>query len=420
MRLVAAARDVGFVSFGRYGQYVVTIVTVPLIARLLGPEGLGLVAVGMSSYFIGSLLVDLGITQFLAATIPGGGVRQIRGNYLAIRASIFGTIVGALLLGLVLGAGPVVTMILLGLSAGGASSMSEDWVLIGQGRFGASMAYQGAGRIAYLVLLIVVLPRYPHAAVALICLLLSSIVTVGLTWRDSLKRFGRPERPRHVLIMIRKGIPVLTSRLLVSSFGLGSATIYSSVLDAASLGLFSAGDRLLRAIQGQLDAIGLALLPRMARVGGADRFWKRAVFSMLVCVGIACVATATVWVTAPTLIGVMFGDGFADAVPLLRVEAFILPATALTSFATTAVLPVRQDTTGVLIGAVIGTCVAAVWFYVAVRTHSVWALAYGTLSSEVALALWYIIRMRILKVRDRNAGHGETDRVVADGEVTVP
>ena len=32
------------------------------------------------------------------------------------------------------------------------------------------MAYQGAGRIAYLVLLIVALPRYPHAAVALICL----------------------------------------------------------------------------------------------------------------------------------------------------------------------------------------------------------------------------------------------------------
>jgi O-antigen/teichoic acid export membrane protein len=420
MRLVAAARDIGFVSFGKYGQYVVTIVTVPLIARLLGPEGLGLVAIGMSSYFIGTVLVDLGITQFLAATVPSGDVCQIRGNYLAIRTSIFGTIVGALLLGLVLGAGPVVTMILLGLSAGGAWAMSEDWVLIGQGRFGASMAYQGAGRIAYLVLLIVVLPRYPHAVVALICMLLSSIVTVGLTWRDSLKRFGRPGRPRHVLTMVRKGIPVLTSRLLVTSFGLGSATIYSSVLDAASLGLFSAGDRLVRAIQSQLDAIGLALLPRMARVGGVDRFWKRAVFSMLVCVGIACAATAFVWVTAPTLIDLIFGDGFEDAIPLLRVEAFILPAAALTSFATTAVLSVRQDTTGVLIGAVIGTCVAAGWFFVAVRTHSVWALVYGTLCSEIATALWYIIRMRFLNLRDRNACHGETDRVVADGEVVVP
>ena len=170
MRLVAAARDIGFVSFGKYGQYVVTIVTVPLIARLLGPEGLGLVAIGMSSYFIGTVLVDLGITQFLAATVPSGDVRQIRGNYLAIRTSIFGTIVGALLLGLVLGAGPVVTMILLGLFAGGLWSMSEDWVLIGQLRFGASTWYQAVGRVAYLVLLVLLLPRGPahHRRAALL------------------------------------------------------------------------------------------------------------------------------------------------------------------------------------------------------------------------------------------------------------
>ena len=38
--------------------------------------------------------------------------------------------------------------------------------------------------------------------------------------------------------MVRMGAPVLTSRLLIASYGQGSGAVYSSVLDAASLGLF--------------------------------------------------------------------------------------------------------------------------------------------------------------------------------------
>jgi O-antigen/teichoic acid export membrane protein len=403
MSLVTIVRDIGFVSFGKYGQYVVTAVTVPLTARILGIEGLGLLSIGMSSYFIGSLLVDLGITQFFAARMHHEDVGQLRGNYLAIRASIFGAIVVALLLVVMFHAEVHVQMILLGLFAGGFWSMSEDWVLIGQGRFGASTAYQGVGRIAYLLLLIVLLPRYPYAAVAMLCLAASSAVTVGLTWWDSLRRFGRPARPHGILSTVRLSVPMLTSRLLVSSYGQGSATVYSSVLDAASLGLFSAGDRMVRALQSLLDPIGLALLPRMAHIKDDARFWKRVTLALASCVGTALVVAVTLWLAAPLVIRVIYGEAFMAAVPLVRIEALILPATALTSFAITAVLPVRRDSAGVLIGAVIGTCVAAVWLYVAVHNHSVWALVYGTLSSEVTVATWYILRMWRLSKREHTA-----------------
>lgn len=401
IRFITVARDIGYVSFGKYGQYIVTAVTVPLMARILGTGGLGLLSIGMSSYFIGSLLVDLGITQFLAAKMRHDDVNQLRGNYLVIRATVFGAITAALVFGLVLGAGVHVQMILLGLFAGGLWSMSEDWLLIGQGRFGTSTAYQGIGRLAYLVLLVLLLPRHPSAAVALLCLAASSILTVGLTWWDALKRFGHPSRPHGLLATVRLGAPILTSRLLVSSYGQGSVTVYSSLLDAASLGLFSAGDRIVRAFQSMLDPIGFALLPRMANMSDDARFWRRATLALLACVATALVVAVSLWVAAPTLIRVIFGHEFVDSVPLLRVEALILPATALTSYVTTAVLPVRGDTTGVLIGAVIGTCVAAVWLYAAILTHSVWTLVYGTLNSEVAVALWYVARMRHLSVREQ-------------------
>ncbi|WP_338758031.1 oligosaccharide flippase family protein [Nocardia vulneris] len=409
---LAIIRDIGYVSFGKYGQYVVTIVTVPLIARVLGTHGLGLLAIGMSAYFIGSLLVDLGITSYLAARVHDANspelgsdrfrhVNQLRGDYLAIRAGTLGVLGAALLLSYAVGAPEHLAMILLGLFAGGFWSVSEDWLLIGQGRFGASTAYQAVGRIGYLVLLVAVLPRMPSAQVALLCLLVSSVPTVALTWWDSLRTFGRPARPRGIRAVLRTGAPVFTSRLLVTSYGQGAAAVYSAVLDAVSLGLYSAGDRLVRAIQSTLDPIGFALLPRMARKSADDNFWRHAMQALLACVCTATVAAAAVWLAAPMLIHLVFGQDFTAAIGLLRVETFVLPATAITSFVTTAVLPVRQDTTGVLIGAVLGTAVAATALAIAFRTHSVWTLVYGTVVVEFTVAAWYLLRIRTLIHRER-------------------
>lgn len=282
-------------------------------------------------------------------------------------------------------------------------------MLIGQARFAASTGYQAVGRIIYLGLLVTILPRIPRAEVALLCLMLGAVVTIALTWRDSLRRFGRPARPHRIIDTVRMGITVLTSRLLVLGYGQGATAIYSSVLTPASLGLFSAGDRLVRAVQSVLDPIGFALLPRMARISHEDRFWRRGVLALLVCVGMACIATAALWVAAPFLVELIFGRAFAEAVPFLRLEVLILPATALTSFATTAILPVRKDAAGVLIGALIGVCLAGIWLYIAVRTGSVWSLVYGTLCCETAVALWYVARMWHLYRRERN------ETVPADG-----
>lgn len=404
-------RDIALVTFGKYGQYVITLVTVPLLARTLGPHGTGLLAIGMSSYFIGSLLVDLGITQFLAARVHESElgraeINRLRGSYLAIRLGTL-AVIGATLLGsLAAGAAPPLHMVLLGLFAGGFWSVSEDWLLIGQGRFGSSTGYQGVGRIVYLVLLIVLLPHYPTATTAVLCLLISSAPTVGLTWWDSVRNYGPPAKPYGVRAMMRMAAPVFTSRMLVTGYGQGSAAVYSAVLDAASLGLYSAGDRLVRAIQSSLDPIGFALLPRMARRSTHDRFWRNSIQALVAVVTVATVASVSVWVLAPTLIHLIYSHDFDGAIGLLRLEVLILPATTITSYVTTAILPVKSDTMGVLIGAVIGTCIAGIALAYAVRTQSVWTLVHGTVSAEIGVALWYIIRVRWLIVRERSVRSG--------------
>ncbi|MBM7417282.1 MULTISPECIES: oligosaccharide flippase family protein [Nocardiaceae] len=422
---LSAVRDIAFVSFGKYGQYLVTIVTLPLTARILGTEGLGLLAIAMSAYFIGSLLVDFGITTFLAAMANDENLNQLRGNYLALRATVLAVMGTGLLASLLVGAHVHLHMILLGLFAGGFASFGDDWVLVAQARFGIGVVYQGIGRVLYLVLLVTLLPMFPSAAVAMLCLLASSVVSVALTWRLTIREFGPPSKPKDVTAMVRMGVPVLTSRLLITSYGQGAATFYSVALSAASLGIFSASDRLIRAFQSLLDAIGYGLLPRLAR-GREDHFWQNALRGLTACVGVAVVATVGLWVSAPLLISLVFGDQFSSAVDIMRVQVFILPFTAITSFVTTAILPVRQDTKGVLIGAVIGTVFAAGALATALSTASVWALVYGTLTCEVAVAAWYLLRVRMLHRRNDDALRAESEAptvpmaVVASDAPTVP
>ncbi|WP_245810904.1 lipopolysaccharide biosynthesis protein [Rhodococcoides corynebacterioides] len=407
---LAAVRDIAFVSFGKYGQYLVTIVTLPLTARILGTEGLGLLAIGMSAYFIGALLVDMGITTFLAAMMNADNVNRLRGNYLALRAAVLSAMGVALALGMLVDAHVHLHMVLLGLFAGGVSSFGDDWVLVAEARFGIGVVYQSIGRVLYLVLLVGLLPHFPSASVAMLCLLLSTLVNVVLTWRLTLTEHGLPSRPNGVLAMVRMGAPVLTSRLLITSYGQGAASFYSVALSAASLGLFSASDRLVRAFQSLLDAIGYGLLPRLAR-GREDHFWGNAFRGLGATVAIAAGVSVVLWIAAPWVIPLIFGAEFTGAVEIMRVQAFILPFTALTSFVTTAVLPVQQDTRGTLIGAVVGAIFAGGALLAAVATGSVWALVFGTFTCEIAVATWYLLRVRMLRRRSETPVDAHDDAI---------
>ncbi|WP_078325009.1 lipopolysaccharide biosynthesis protein [Mycobacteroides salmoniphilum] len=405
-RILRLAKDFGAVVFGKYGQYVVTFATVPLLARILGPAGMGLLAVGMAAYFFGSILVDLGMTPFLAARLPAlretpAELQQIRTDYLALRLTTLAILGAAFGAGSIAGAPPYVHMILLGLFAGGLWATSDDWLLIGQGRFVASAIYQGSGRIAYLILLIVLLPHSPRASTAILCLLGSSVLTVAGTWWDSLRTFGALCRPYTPSQILRTSWPIVTSRLLTTGYGQGAPAIYSAMLDAVSLGLFSASDRLVRAMQSLLDMIGLVLLPRMAKRSGHEHFWRSGFQGLRGAVAVAVLASALLWVLAAPIVHLIFGSGFLGAVGLLRAELLILPASTISSYISTALLPVRQDTHGVLIASVVGTAASVAGLITASWSHSVWALIGGVIGAEFCVALWYLVRVRHLSGQER-------------------
>ena len=188
-------RDVVLVSAGRYGQYAITLVTIPLCARLLGPAGMGLLAIAMSTYFLGALCTDLGITAFVAARAEKPGLARLRGDYAGLRAAALGAFTALFLLAAALPVPRAVEMGALGLVVGSVSAGGDDWVLLGTGRFGAVVAQQTAGRVVYLALLVALLPQVRTPEVAMGCLLAGNVVAVAWSWARTLRDHGRPARP---------------------------------------------------------------------------------------------------------------------------------------------------------------------------------------------------------------------------------
>ena len=157
------AKNVPLLVVGRYSQYFVTLVSIPFLARHLGVTGLGLFALGSSATFVGSLLVDFGLTQVLAARYSQGrGTLLLRRSYRRLRYSIMSMLVVTLLLAIDVTDSRSAVVVLSGLVAGGLSSMGEDWQLIGAGRFGSLASAQVVGRSMYLAALLLAIPAAPR------------------------------------------------------------------------------------------------------------------------------------------------------------------------------------------------------------------------------------------------------------------
>ncbi|KXO88663.1 polysaccharide biosynthesis protein [Tsukamurella pulmonis] len=387
------ARDVVLVSAGRYGQYAVTLITIPLCARLLGPTGMGLLAVAMSTYFLGALCTDLGITAFVSARAEQPGLARLRGDYAGLRAGALVLFVALLLLALLTPVPRAVELGALGLVVGSVSACGDDWVLLGRGRFGAVVVQQSAGRLLYLALLLLALPqvRTPEAAMA--CLLAGNLVAVGWSWARTVRDYGPPARPGPPGPLLRTGGPVLTARLLSSSYGPGAATVFSPALTPQALGQFSASDRPVQAAGSLLDAVGVSLLPRLARRDGGA-FWVTARRGILL-VGLGgTVLAALATVLAPWVLPLLFGADFDAAVPLLQIQAWALPGLAVASFVATAVLPVLGDARGVLLAGTVGAAVIAIALLLTLRTHDPRTVVLGVVAAQTAAAGFSVLRAR--------------------------
>lgn len=403
-------RDVLMVSLGKYGQYVVTLVTVPLCARLLGVEGTGMLAISTAAYFFGSIIVDWGLAQILAGRVGrDGDMGSTRRSYALLRASLMCLLL--LILGTVLlvPASPVLLMIALGLVAGGISSLGEEWILLGKGQFARIAALQIVGRVFYLVTLVVLLPAVREPWLPIVLLGVSNFISAALSWFQARRVSFMNDGSVSISALLLSGRAPTLARLLGTAYGQGATVYFSLVVSIPALGLFSAAEKLARAAASALDAFGLALLPRMSRSRkAAEEFWTRAKKGAVAAFLLGSTAAAILWMAAPMAIGLLYGSDFQESVGVLRVMVLLLPAAATTSMISTSVFYVREDHKGILGGSLVGVALGVVAFVVtAISGGQIETLVICVVLIEWSVLLFNLLRACYLLKQDRNlAGIG--------------
>src|SRR4051812_828507 len=61
--------DTVLVAAGRYSQFLIAVVSLPLISHHLGLAEFGLYAIGTAAYFFGTAMGDCGLAQRLVAVV---------------------------------------------------------------------------------------------------------------------------------------------------------------------------------------------------------------------------------------------------------------------------------------------------------------------------------------------------------------
>lgn len=393
--LWALLRDSGLVLVGRYGQYIVAFVSIPVVARSLGVQGFGEYSVATAGGFFGSLIVDLGLSSVLATDFARGGIRAAsRATFIALRLLVLSLLCVAFVLALTLN-WTASSLILAGMIMGGMSSIGEDWILIGSSQYVFLATSQLIVRLASLIGLVVMLPGHTSVWVAIAILAAANVIGAALTWTITWRtvNFARPNLAEATRLL-RVALPIVSSRALGIASNQGPTLGFSALVIPQVFGLFAISDKLIRAAQSSLDALSIALLPRLGRAAGNSRqaFRYQVRRSLILAFVIGTVGATVLVLIAPWLVRALLGPQFSDAVAALQIQAWTLPAAGLTSVCLGAVLITAKDYRGMLLVSAIGLLALPVGLAVGTVFASPVALATGALIVDWSLAVAALVR----------------------------
>ena len=321
------ARDAGALGLGHAAALAVPLLTLPYLARVLGPGAWGEVAAALA---LGNLFAAIPAYGF-----DGSATRAVarhRGDEAALRAVVSGTagarglltVLAAVLFGACLFVpGVPLRPDALGLAALaylGAQGVSWGWCFEGLGRFRAAGALAVLAR-APVPLLVVLFVRGPDdaARVPLVYAACSLAETLAGGWLARSRAGLDWPRWAWVAVALRDGRTLFAGRAGLTVYLAGNAFWLRLFAGPAAVGVFSAAEGVARAVVGALGPVSRALLPRMARAEGADRDrLMRAAFAGALGAGVAL--GVLLWALAP-LVPRVLGAGFAPAVGLVRMLA---------------------------------------------------------------------------------------------------
>jgi PST family polysaccharide transporter len=335
------ARNVASLFMIRAADQITPLLVIPFIARWLGPEGWGLVAVAQSLALYGVITVQYGFDVSGTRAIA-----QNQGNEARLAELVGGFIASQLALGLVVVSAALVVaelvpaftnqteLVVAALASALAQGFVPLWYFLGRERVALIAIVSLAGKAITTIMIFILIEGPGDEWLVLMSFAcgnaLASAAGFALILRDV-----RVQWPGLALIRqtLRYGFALFLVRMASMIQTGGNAFLLGLLVAPAQVAAFAAGEKLCRPVAWLLLPINVALLPRLAhRLGEDPEHVRRLVgLSVLILGGIGLVFGLLVAVLAPWLVVLVFGTdpGYAGAVTVLRIMAVIIPLNSL-------------------------------------------------------------------------------------------
>ena len=329
------AGDAAALSLAHVLGLVVPFLTVPYLARVLRPEGFGLLLFAQSFGLWLVLVIEFGFD--LSGTRI---VSRIRENPTRLAEVVLG-VQSAKMLALLLTIPFVVAAfiavplfrdnpvyLLWGFLFAAARGLSPNWYFFGQERMIAPAFLEAGGKViaAIGVFLLVKIPEDGWRVLALQALGMGAAVAYMTRWMYSEVSWVRPSL-RAGFHMLKKSAGIFVFRGSSGLYMQANAFVLGLLTNPAVVGLFGGAERIIRAGISMLQPLSQAFFPRLSHsaVKDLEEAGRLLGLSLVWIGGLSLIMGATSFLAAPILVNILLGPGYESAVPILQALSVLVP-----------------------------------------------------------------------------------------------
>ncbi len=328
------------------GRKLIPLVSIPYLARVLGPSGWGTVAFvqAMAEFLV--IIIEFGFN--ISATREVARNRDNPQECGRVMAGVLGAqamlAAGGILLA-VLAARflPVVSdhpkLLIAGLAYAIGQGFAPQWFFQGLERMRLAAALELTGKLLSLIGIFIFVhspdDNWKVLALTALAPALTTLVGLGLAYRAIPMHFPTWSLIRPAFVM---GTPMFVFRSAESLYGVGNAFLLGLFTTPEIVGYFAAAEKISKAAFGLLNPIREAIFPRLSHLaarGGADAAVHLARVGATIMIGGGAVLGGGLYIFAPWACNRLLGGEFAPAVEVLRVLSvlpFLLSVTYAVGF----------------------------------------------------------------------------------------
>jgi PST family polysaccharide transporter len=385
----------------QFAYYAAPVVTVPYLARVLGPYHWGLVAFAQSFGLYTALIVEFGFSLSATREVARG-----RGDHHKL-AEIFAGVAGAkaaLSAICVLMATAIVIwvpqfrgkrlLMYAGAASGIAQAYSVAWFYQGLERMRTASAIDILGKMLFVlsVLVFVHTPRDDWRVLCLQCFWYgaATLVLTVIVHREFPLHWPALEQVREAL---KSSASMFLYRSALTLYRGANTLLLGFLVTPVSLAYYAAAEKINNVSLGIVMPLSRAVYPRMSHLAEHDEqaAARLARVSVLLNLSLGWLLCAGLYVFAPFLVRIVLGRAYGPVIPIVRIMALLLPAVACSLvLGCQCMLPLKMDREFTII-AVIGGLFNISAALILVPRYSYFGMAWSVVMTEVLVTLCQLV-----------------------------